>query len=32
MNFKTTIVLIVLLAAAGVWLFFSHEPPAKTGA
>jgi hypothetical protein len=30
MNFKTTIVLIVLLAAAGVTLFFTREPSAKT--
>lgn len=26
MNFKTTILLIVLLAGAGAWLYFSHEP------
>jgi hypothetical protein len=26
MNFKTTIVLIVLLIGAGAWLYFSHEP------
>jgi hypothetical protein len=30
MNFKTTIILIVLLAAAGAWLFLSHEPAPKT--
>ncbi|HSV15954.1 MAG TPA: DUF4340 domain-containing protein, partial [Tepidisphaeraceae bacterium] len=30
MNFKTTIVLIVLLVAAGVALYFTREPAAKT--
>jgi hypothetical protein len=30
MNFKTTVILLVLLAAAGAWLFFSHEPAPKT--
>lgn len=30
MNFKTTLILIVLLAAAGAFLFFTHEPASKT--
>ena len=29
MNFKTTIILIVLLAGAGAWLLFSREPAPK---
>jgi hypothetical protein len=30
MNFKTTFILIILLAAAGTWLFLSREPAVKT--
>lgn len=30
MNFKTTLLLIVLLAAAGAFLFFTHDPASKS--